>query len=178
MRTATRIAAATVMAALAAVTTGCASTPTIYTHQQADRADAEMYEVLNDVIDATGGHTAWRYWSAQQPLDGPLTRGLASSDCLPKDWAGFSGHSMGEADGAYLETVSKRDLSDITQKVKRVWADVGYTHVDTDRSNGQTFIRATRDDPSPSVSIQYPDGEKAAVVTLRAGSLCKSYDDE
>lgn len=164
---------------LAVTIAGCASTPTIHTHEQADRADAEMYDVLNQTIDATGGPTAWRYWMAKEPLDGPLTRGLASTDCVPRDWAGFSGHSLGQADGAYIETVRKQDPGRVVATVKQVWADAGYRSVDTDRANGQTYVRATRDDLSPTVSVNYnPDGGKPVTVTLRAYSLCESYDDE
>ena len=179
-KTIRRASIAVIAAALAVALTGCgASTPTIYPHDVTDKSDAEMYAVLNDTIDATGGLTAWRMWASNDPLDAPVTRGMASGDCVPTDPLGLQGDTMGEYDGALLNSTNARPPKEVVPAGVKVWEAAGYD-VATKYANDITYVRASRGGEHPTFSLSYSgrNTDKPMQFELRAQSICQSYEDE
>jgi hypothetical protein len=181
------VTAVTVAMALAATMTGCgkSSKPTIYPQSDAAKADDEMFAVLNDTIDATGGLKAWKAWSSNTPLDKPVGTGkysIGGGECMPTNWLGMSGDPLGDYDGAELNSVGPVDVEATVATVKRVWRDAGFTDIVTDRNEYGVTVRGTHDDPSPVLTLSYSDTSKQQhPVILEGQSICKSYsylDDE
>ncbi len=181
MRGIIRTAAVTVAAAaLVAALAGCgkSSAPTIYSHSEAAAADDEMFAVLNDTIDATGGLSAWKAWSSNEPLDSPIGTGkqTGGGECIPTNWLDQAGDPLGDYDGALVNSVGVVDGPALTETVKQVWRDAGYTDITTDRGEGGITVRARHDDPSPVLTFTYGGKPGKQKATLEGDSICQSYD--
>jgi len=184
------VAAVVIVAALAATITGCskASTPTIYSHSEAVSADDEMFTVLNDTIDATGGLQAWKAWSSNKPLDKPVGTGDHSNgggECLPTNGMGMAGDPLGDYDGASLNSTDFVDADATLVAVKKVWTAAGYTNITTDVSTDVStdagaddgiVVRAAHEAPSPTLTFTYRDTKEKQKVLLEGDSICQSYD--
>ncbi|WIE81483.1 hypothetical protein [Curtobacterium sp. MCSS17_016] len=175
------VTAVVIVAALAATITGCskASTPTIYSHSEAVAADDEMFEVLNDTIDATGGLQAWRAWSSNEPLDNPVGTGkysIGGGECMPTNWLGSSGDPLGTYDGALLNSAGTFDGPATAETVKKIWRDAGFTDITTERGEGGTTVRGKHDDPTPVLTFTYGRGPGKQKASLEGESICQSYD--
>ena len=185
------VTAVAIVAALAATITGCskASTPTIYPQSEAVKADDEMFAVLNDTIDATGGLRAWKAWSSNEPLDKPVGTGehsIGGGECLPTNGLGMAGDPLGDYDGASLNSTDFVDGDATLAAVKKVWKAAGYTDITTDvttdaGTDAGITVRATHEAPSPTLTFTYRDTKKKQKVSLEGQSICRSYnylDDE
>ncbi|MGW8431115.1 hypothetical protein ACWGJ9_08325 [Curtobacterium citreum] len=173
-------AAAAVVTALAVTLSGCgkSSTPTIYSHGEAVAADDEMFAVLNDTIDATGGLSAWRAWSSNDPLDHRVgtVKQIGGGECMPTNAFGMAGDPLGTYDGALLNSAGTLDGAATAETVKGIWRDAGYTDITTKRGEGGTTVRGKHDDPSPVLTFTYGGQSGKQKASLEGDSICQSYD--